>query len=165
MHIRTGAIIISTALLNGSSFEKTVIVIAEHNEKGSLGFIINQPFARSLNELEEFKDSIPVPLFTGGPVQNDMLYFLHRRADLIDEGQLVDGNVYLYGDFKTAVQLLNTAVLPVTDVKLFIGYCGWDAGELEAELAEGSWLLTNASVDLVFDEDPELLWDKLLLQQ
>ena len=58
MHIRTGTIVISTALLNGSSFEKTVIVIAEHNEKGSLGFIINQPFARSLNELEEFKDAI-----------------------------------------------------------------------------------------------------------
>lgn len=164
MHIRQGNIIISTSLLNDTSFEKTVIVIAEHNSQGSLGFIINQPFTRSLHELEEFKHSIPVPLFTGGPVQDDMLYFLHRRADLIGDGQLIDGDVYLYGDFKTAVQLLNTGVLPVTDVKLMIGYCGWDANELEAELAEGSWLLTNASVDLVFDEEPELLWGKLSSQ-
>nr|WP_294904154.1 YqgE/AlgH family protein [uncultured Lacibacter sp.] len=165
MHIRTGNIIISTALLDGSSFEQTVIVIAEQNEKGALGFIINQPFSRSFNELEEFKDSIPVPLFTGGPVQDDQLYFLHRRPDLITDGQLIDAAVYLYGDFKTAVQLLNTGALPVTDVKLFIGYCGWDAHELEAEIAEGSWLLTNATVDIVFDEEPELLWEKLLLQQ
>lgn len=164
MQVVPGNIIISTSLLNNTNFEKAVIVIAEHNDQGSLGFIINQPFTRSFNELEEFKHSIPVPLFTGGPVQDDMLYFLHRRADLISNSQLIDGDVYLYGDFKAAVQLLNTGVLPVADVKLMIGYCGWDAKELEAEIAEGSWLLTNATVDLVFDEEPELLWGKLSTQ-
>lgn len=161
MQIKPGNIIISTNLLDDTNFEKVVIVITEHNEKGSIGYVFNQLFPRRFNELEEFKHSVPVPLYAGGPVQTDMLYFMHRRSDLIKDGESVANNVYMGGDFKKAVQLLNNAELSINDVRLFIGYCGWDAQELEDEIAEGSWQLTNASVDLVFSSSSELLWNKL----
>ena len=161
MQVQPGNIIISTNLLDDTNFEKVVIVITEHNEDGSIGYVFNQLFPRTFNELEEFKHSIPIPLYAGGPVQADMLYFMHRRSDLITEGELIAGTVYMNGDFKTAVQLLNNAELPVNDVRLFIGYCGWDALELEDEITEGSWRLTNASVDLVFSSSPEQLWNDL----
>lgn len=161
MQVQPGNIIISTKLLDNTNFEKVVIVITEHNEKGSIGYVFNQLFPRTFNELEEFKHSIAVPLYAGGPVQTDKLYFMHRRPDLIPSDEHVAGNVYLNGDFKKAVQLLNNGQLPVKDVRLFIGYCGWDFKELEDEIAEGSWQLTNADVDFVFSSTPELLWKEL----
>lgn len=161
MQVQPGNIIISTKLLDNTNFEKVVIVITEHNEKGSIGYVFNQLFPRTFNELEEFKHSIAVPLYAGGPVQTDKLYFMHRRPDLIPSDEHVAGNVYLNGDFKKAVQLLNNGQLPVKDVRLFIGYCGWDFKELEDEIAEGSWQLTNADVDFAFSSTPELLWKEL----
>ena len=161
MQVQPGNIIISTKLLDNTNFEKVVIVITEHNEKGSIGYVFNQLFSRTFNELEEFKHSIPVPLYAGGPVQTDMLYFMHRRPDLIPSDEHVAGNVYLNGDFIKAVKLLNKRQLPAEDVRLFIGYCGWDFQELEDEIAEGSWQLTNAAVDFVFSSTPELLWNEL----
>jgi putative transcriptional regulator len=161
MNLQAGNIIISTDLLNGTEFEKVAIVISEHNEKGTIGYVFNQLFPRNFNELEEFKHSIAVPLYAGGPVQTDMLYFMHRRPDLIADGEKIADNVYMGGDFKKAVQLLNTGQLPVADVRLYIGYCGWDVNELEDEIKEGSWQLTNASVDLVFSTATESVWDKL----
>lgn len=161
MKIEAGTIIISTALLNGTEFEKVAIVITEHNEKGAIGYVFNQPFPRNFNELEEFKHSVPVPLYAGGPVQTDMLYFMHCRPDLVEGGDLVAADVYMNGDFKKAVQLLNNGTLSIHEVRLFIGYCGWDAGELEAEIEEGSWQVTNAPVDLVFATSVNDLWNKL----
>ncbi|WP_255460194.1 YqgE/AlgH family protein [Lacibacter sediminis] len=165
MNLQPGNIIISTDLLNDTKFEKVAIVITEHNEKGTIGYVFNQLFPRKFNELEEFKHSIPVPLYAGGPVQTDMLYFMHCRPDLIADGQQVANNVHMGGDFKKAVQLLNSRELPVADVRLYIGYCGWDVNEFEAEIAEGSWQLTNASVDLVFSTSTESAWKELYVTQ
>ncbi len=161
MNIKAGTIIISTALLNDTNFEKVAIVITEHNEKGAVGYVFNQPFPRNFNELEEFKYSVSVPLYAGGPVQTDMLYFMHCRPDLVEGGDLVAADVYMNGDFKKAVQMLNNGTLSIHEVRLFIGYCGWDAGELEAEIEEGSWEVTNAPIDLVFAASVTELWQKL----
>jgi putative transcriptional regulator len=161
MHLQTGNIIISTHSLNGTNFEKAAIVITEHNEKGTIGYVFNKPFPRNFNELEEFKHSVPVPLYAGGPVQTDMLYFMHRRPDLIEKGEPVAGDVLMGSDFKKAVQLLNNAQLSVDDMRLFIGYCGWDANELEAEITEGSWQVTHAAVDIVFSTSTETIWSDL----
>lgn len=162
MKVKQGSIILSTALLNNTFFEEAAVVITELNEQGAIGYVFNRLFPRSFNELEEFNYSIPVPLFAGGPVQTDMLYFMHCRADLIDGSERVDGDVYMNGDFKKAVQLLNNGKLSIHEVRLFIGYCGWDAGELEAEIAEGSWVVTNAPAAFVFSTAETGQWNKLL---
>lgn len=161
MQIKPGNIIISTNSLDDTNFEKVVIVITEHNGKGTIGYVINQLFPRTFNELEEFKHSIPVPLYAGGPVQTDMLYFMHHRPDLIPDGEHVAANVHMNGDFKKAVALINTGTLSINDVRMFIGYCGWDVNELQGEIEEGSWLVTNATVDIMFNETVDELWDEL----
>jgi putative transcriptional regulator len=161
MNLQPGNIIISTASLDETNFEKVAVIITEYNEKGAMGYVFNQLFPRKFNELEEFKYSIAVSLYNGGPVQTDMLYFMHRRPDLIANGEQVAGNVYMGGDFKKAVELLNNGQLSTDDVRLFIGYCGWDVNELEEEIKEGSWQLTTAAVDLVFSNSVESIWNEL----
>jgi len=125
--------------LNDTLFENVLIFITEYNEKGAMGFIVNQPFHRNLNELEEFKNGQPFPIYLGGPVDNQHLYFIHQRPDLIEGGEQVTGNIFLGGDFTSAVRSINNQMLTEKDCKIFLGYCGWDYHELDDEIAEGSW--------------------------
>ncbi|MGV3765002.1 MAG: YqgE/AlgH family protein [Chitinophagaceae bacterium] len=144
--MKAGTVLESTAQLHGDFFEGATILITEYNEQGAMGFVTNKIFPRKFNELEEFRNSPPFPLYDGGPVDREHLFFLHQRPDLIEGGSAVSENVYLGGDFKAAVQFINTGILGETEIRLFIGYCGWDAGELEAEIAEGSWKIVAESV-------------------
>ncbi|MBX9782557.1 MAG: YqgE/AlgH family protein [Chitinophagaceae bacterium] len=150
MLLQQGAFISSTALLNETVFEHTKIFIAEYNEKGALGFVIDKVFPRRLNELEEFKNCRPFPIYEGGPVDQEHLYFVHQRPELIDDGVLIDDGLYFGGNFQQATAAINNHTITTADLKIFIGYCGWNAGELEAETEEGSWTVEEGTAEEVF---------------
>ena len=137
--LKAGIYIKSTAALNGSFFEHTTILIVEHNEAGSLGFVTDKPFEKSLHELIEFKHSKPFPLMDGGPVDRDHLFVLHKRPDLIEGGKEIPNGFYFGGNMEQVIEAINTKAAGEQEIHVFIGYCGWDEGELEAELEEGSW--------------------------
>jgi len=137
--IKAGLYIKSTEELIGSFFENSTILIVKHNNEGSVGFITNKPYGKSLHELIEFKHSNPFPLMDGGPVDRDHLFVLQKRPDLIEGGQHLVNELYLGGNMEQVIQAINTQAANKDDIQIFIGYCGWDVGELEAEIAEGSW--------------------------
>jgi len=139
--LKAGMSIKSTALLNDSFFEDTTILIVEHNEAGSTGFVTNKPFGKSLHELIEFNHSKPFPLMDGGPVDRDHIFVLHKRPDLIDGGKQITNNLYLGGNMEQVIEAINTGIANPKEIQLYIGYCGWDLGELEAEVEEGSWTI------------------------
>lgn len=136
--------------MDDPQFMDTVILIAEYNDDGALGFIINRKFARLLNELVEFSSSPAFPLYEGGPVDKGHLYFIHQHNDIIQDGTLIAGDVYFGGNFKQAIQHINNNTLTTAGIKIFIGYCGWDAGDLESEIADGCWEVNAYSNELVF---------------
>ena len=141
--LKAGIYIKSTAALNGSFFEHTTILIVEHNEKGSIGFVTNKPLEKSLHELIEFNHSKPFPLKDGGPVDREHLFVLHKRPDLIDGGEQISNGLYLGGNMEQVIEAINTRGANENEIQLFIGYCGWDLGELEAEVEEGSWVIIS----------------------
>lgn len=161
MTIQPGTFLISAASLDDPNFEKAVIFITEYNEKGALGFVINKVFPRRLNELEEFKTAVPVPLYDGGPVEKEHIFFLHNKPGLIEESMPIAGSICMGGNFKQAVEKMNSGELSFPDFKLFIGYCGWDDKELEEEIAEGSWLLINVPAETIFNSNTQTLWEEL----
>jgi putative transcriptional regulator len=150
MKLQQGLFLNSTPLLNDTVFEQTVILLAEYNEKGALGFSINKAFGRYLNELEEFKDCLPFPIYTGGPVDPEHLYFVHQRPDIISNSELIADGIYIGGNFKQAVAAINNHTITTADLKIFIGYCGWHKGELEAEIEEGSWTVEEGIKEDIF---------------
>ena len=79
----------------------------------------------------------------GGPVDRDHLFVLHKRPDLIEKGKQIPNGLYLGGNMKQVIEAINTKSANKQEIQLFIGYCGWDVGELEAELEEGSWTLSD----------------------
>lgn len=147
--ITEGSYIKSTAALHGTFFEDTIILIVRNNDDGATGFVVNRPFGRSLNELEEFKHSKPFPLLEGGPVDPEHIYVLHKRPDLIKESQHLSNGLCVGGSIEEVVSAINANAATEQDLKLFIGYCGWDAEELESEVEEGSWIITDAPQDFL----------------
>jgi putative transcriptional regulator len=154
MDIAAGNILISSATMDDDNFQQSVVFIAEHNANGAMAFVVNKLADRCLNELVEFSSSPSFPLYNGGPVDTAHLFFIHRRNDIIADGTLIIDNIYLGGDFKQAVTHINNKVLTQADIKIFIGYCGWDNGELEAEIAEGNWLFKDNNASIVFEKQP-----------
>ena len=139
--LKAGIYIKSTDALIGSVFENTTILLVQHNEEGSIGFVTNKSFEKSMHELIEFNHIKPFPLLDGGPVDREHLFVLHNRPDLIDGGKQITNSFYLGGNMDQVIEAIDTRGATQQEIQLFIGYCGWDLGELEAELEEGSWTL------------------------
>ena len=138
------------AVAEGNEFDDTLIFITEWNSQGATGFIVNKPFNRSLNELEEFKNAEPFPLHTGGPVMPQKLYFAHCCPHLIEGGIPIAGDIRLGGNFTQALALINNTTIHQDDIRLFIGYCGWEAGQLEEEIRQGSWETIEGPLSMLF---------------
>jgi putative transcriptional regulator len=142
MPFQAGTIIKSTEALNGTYFEAASIIITEFNDNGAVGFIINRLWPRQLNELQEFKNT-PFVLYEGGPVEQDHLFFVHKRPDIVEGGVSVRNNLYYGGNFKQVVDGINQNLLSTSNLKIFVGYCGWNTSELEAEIEDESWEITT----------------------
>jgi len=140
--LKAGIYIKSTAALIGSFFEDITILLVEHNEAGSTGFVTNKAFGKSLNDLLEFNHAKPFPLMDGGPVDREHLFVLHKRPDLIEGGKQLTDGLYLGGNMEQVIEAINTSSASDHQIQLFIGYCGWDVGELGAEVDEGSWTVS-----------------------
>ena len=150
MKLYPGILLKSTSLLDDTVFEKAVIFITEHNSKGATGFIINKLFARRLNELQELSHITDFPLYNGGPVNQEHLFFIHRRPDIIEEGLPAGNGIFFGGNFTQAVTAINNVSITEKDIKIFVGYCGWDNGELEEEVEEGSWEIVSNNAESIF---------------
>ena len=139
--LKAGIYIKSTDALIGSLFENTTILLVQHNEEGSIGFVTNKSFEKSMHELIEFNHIKPFPLLDGGPVDREHLFVLHNRPELIDGGKQIPNGFYLGGNMDQVIEAIDTRGATQQEIQLFIGYCGWDLGELEVEVEEGSWTL------------------------
>ncbi len=140
-NLKAGLIIKSTDALIGSILEETTILIVKHDNEGTTGFVTNKPLHKSLHELIEFNHSNPYPLMDGGPVDKDHLFVMHKRPDLITGGEKIQSGFYLGGNIEDVIDAINANGVNEQEIQLFIGYCGWDEGELEAEIKEGSWVI------------------------
>ena len=141
--IKVGSYIKSTSLLDGSYFENTIIFIVEKNAEGAIGFVVNRPFGRTLNELKEFSKSKPFPLLEGGPVDQEHIYVVHSRPDFIKDSQPLINGKYYGGSMQEVIYAINEGGATEKEIQLFLGYCGWDANELEMEIEEGSWTVAS----------------------
>lgn len=157
-----GKILVSEPYLPDPNFERSIVLLCEHNESGSFGFVLNKPSLASLNDVMEGLETLNVPLFVGGPVQQDTLHYLHRCEELAGATQIAD-DVYWGGDFENLKFLIDTQQLNQKDIKFFLGYSGWSEGQLNAELEADSWIVSNRfDGELVFETNPKEMWKKSL---
>lgn len=157
-----GRLLISEPFLADPNFERTVVLLCEHNEEGSFGFVVNKPSLLKIGEVMEVIGSIDEHVFVGGPVQQDTLHFLHRNTNL-DKAVKICDEIFWGGDFEGLVASIDSAAVKPSDVRFYLGYSGWSSGQLESELKEDSWIVCDYVTDeLLFDTDPTQMWKKAL---
>ncbi|WP_295120430.1 YqgE/AlgH family protein [uncultured Chitinophaga sp.] len=163
VQLSPGILLIADPFLKDPNFARAVILLCEHQDRGSFGFVINKLFDQRLDEL--IPDIIPsnIPVFNGGPVQQDTIHFVHQVPELIEGGFEIVPGLYWGGRFDAAVELINAGKMDLSKIKFFIGYSGWSTGQLEAEFKDKSWILSHISVPLVFKEKDQDVW-KLALK-
>jgi len=157
-----GRLLISEPYLPDPNFERTIILLCENNVEGTFGFVLNKPSTVSVSEVMEDINDYHSPAMIGGPVQQDTLHYLHRNGTLADAVEIAAG-IYWGGNFEHLLLLLQTNQMAHKDVKFFLGYSGWSGGQLEEELEQDSWIVSDkVTEDLVFETAPEEMWRKTL---
>jgi putative transcriptional regulator len=160
-----GQLLLDSGQLAGSFFQRTVILICQHNAEGAFGLVLNRSSGNKLGEMlvADVPDQIKEqPLYLGGPVQVSALSFLHSDTFLPDAS--VMPNLELGHSLETLVEL-GESFSTTKKMKMFAGYSGWSAGQLEDEMKRNAWLTHPASLDLVFESDPEKMWQMILRQK
>jgi putative transcriptional regulator len=157
-----GQLLLDSGELQGSFFQRTVILICQHTFEGAFGLVINRGMGKTVGEMvvadlpESLKDS---PLFVGGPVQPTALSFLHSDTFIPDAN--VIPNLSL-GHSLDALVDIGESYSTSKMIKIFAGYAGWSPGQLEDEMKRNAWLTHPASIDLVFNTLPQKLWPMIL---
>lgn len=157
-----GRLLVSEPYLPDPNFERTIILLCEHNDDGTIGFILNKPSLSKLSELISELDAFHNPVGVGGPVQQDTLHYIHRCADV--EGAIeVASGIFWGGEFEDVIQKMNTSQINFTDIKFFLGYSGWSTGQLDDELELNSWIVSGkVTKELIFETEPDQMWKKTL---
>lgn len=156
-----GRFLISEPFMPDANFQRTVILLVEHNENGSLGFVLNRRLEANLGDLIEHLAGSQLPVFQGGPVEQQTLHFIHRLEALEDSLEVGEG-VFWGGDFETLVQWVIKGQVDEQDILFFVGYSGWGPGQLSAELERKSWIVAPENSGFVFRPQKENLWKELL---
>ncbi len=166
-----GHLLIASPQLSDPNFTRTVVLIAEHNDEGAFGVVLNRPGELRVGQIldsipgEELSTSDEMEAqrsFVGGPVQGNSVILVHSFDDLAEGSIEVVPGVHIASELPILQQLLrrgveNSAI--VSDrVRLFCGYSGWGAGQLEGEMEVGGWLTIPARSELVFGTPADRLW-------
>lgn len=153
-----GRVLIAEPLLEGQHFSRSVILLTEHNKKGSMGLVLNKPLRIQVNERVDIFPTCKSPLFLGGPVDTDHLFFIHTLGKLIPESYPLGANLFWGGDLKTVQELLENGIVTESQIRFFSGYAGWSIGQLEDEIDETSWVVSLLSTETLMQTPPEKLW-------
>ncbi len=157
-----GRLLISEPFMGDYYFGRSVILLAEHNEEGSFGVILNKPVSAKFNEvLKDFPD-FDAPMYLGGPVETDSLFYIHTLGEQLEGATEILDGLYWGGDIEVLKELILLKKIDSKDVRFFIGYSGWSAEQLNTELKRNSWVITRSSKKRVLSTDPMMMWEKFL---
>jgi putative transcriptional regulator len=163
--IKKGNLLIAEPSLIGDlSFNRSIILLADHNASGSVGFIINKPLKYTLNELiPEIKASFKI--YNGGPVEQDNLYFIHDIPDLIPNSIEISNGIYWGGEYETIKNLINNDKVNKNNIRFFLGYTGWSENQLITEAESSSWIVTeNSYKNKIIGKSSSHFWKEKIIE-
>lgn len=163
--LKKGNLLIAEPTIIGDlSFNRSVILLADYNTEGSVGFIINKPLKYTIHDLipdiaARFK------IYNGGPVEQDNLYFIHNIPELIPNSIEISNGIYWGGDFESTKELINKGAISNDNIRFFLGYTGWDENQLENEMESNSWIITSNSYEnKIIGKSATHFWKEQILE-
>jgi putative transcriptional regulator len=157
-----GKILISEPFLPDTFFNRSIVYLTDHNPEGSVGFILNKKLDLKVSAAISGFKGWNENLNMGGPVAPDTLHYLHNLGDLIPKSVPVDGNIFWGGDIDSIRELIGNGRISKSQIRFFLGYSGWSAGQLEKELKEDSWVIAKVKSEIIMNNKGDDTWKKVL---
>ena len=158
---KQGRILISEPLLSDTYFKRSVVLITEYSPQGAVGFVLNKPIDIPLNDVLADFPKFNAKVYIGGPVAKDTVHFLHTLGELVPNSLHVVDDIYWGGDFDSIKELIREGIVKSNQVRFFLGYSGWSPNQLEDEISENAWLVTEVPSSKIMSADKSI-WKKTL---
>jgi putative transcriptional regulator len=157
-------LIAEPSIIGDLSFNRSVILLADHNEEGSVGFILNKPLEYTINDLiPEIEAAFKI--YNGGPVEQDNLYFIHTIPELITDSVEISNGIFWGGDFELTKSLINNGKINKEDIRFFLGYTGWSTNQLEEEHLLNSWIISkNNYKSSILSKSSKQFWKEKIIE-
>ncbi len=162
---RKGRFLVAEPFMIDPNFKFTVVLLTEFSENGAMGFVLNRPTRFVLNDLNnDFKDMPPIPVSWGGPVEPNVLHYIHSYPDIPKAVPILpEEGIFWGGEFETIYRGLKRGAFSPDKIRFFIGYAGWMPAQLNKEMHEESWIVVPGKHEYVFDGPKDIrLWYKVL---
>ncbi len=154
-----GSILISEPFLQDAYFQRSVVLLIEHNKNGSMGFVLNKKTNLVINDFfSDLENLSDIPIYLGGPVSSNRLFFIHTLHELIPDSMEISEGLYFDGDFDILKQYMIEGNSIKGKVKFFLGYSGWIKGQLGFEIKEDSWMVSHSGNASIMLADGESYW-------
>ncbi|UTW62049.1 YqgE/AlgH family protein [bacterium SCSIO 12741] len=157
-----GKILLSEPFLSDPNFSRSVVLLVRHDPEGSVGFVLNRESDFYINEVVDDFPDFESRVFIGGPVGRESLFYLHSLGDKLEGSFKVQRNLYWGGNFDLLKELIDKGEVDPKQIRFFVGYSGWESGQLEQEMEEKSWIVTKAASSEVLIKNTGRLWGRLL---
>jgi putative transcriptional regulator len=157
-----GRILVAEPFLNDSYFKRSVVLLTEHTTEGTVGFVLNKPVEISVADILDGFPDFGANVTLGGPVQTNTVHYLHTLGELIPNSVEVVQGVFWGGDFDAVKNLILAGRIGIRDIRFFIGYSGWRAKQLEEELEQNAWVVTDINPSHIMQVLDQNSWQKVL---
>ncbi len=159
-HKYKGKILVSRPVIFDDIFNRTVVVIVEDNDWGTIGFILNKPMDSQVTDLI-YNLNMDSLVYEGGPVNQHRLFYIHSRPDLIKDSIQIGTHFYWSGNFNDVKEAVASKRIEDHEIRFFLGYSGWEEGQLQNELDDSAWLVMENNFDLLKKWNVDL-WQRQL---
>lgn len=160
-----GLLLVSNPLLEEDYFTRSVILLIDHGDEGAFGLVVNNYITQSLQELGNSLPKHSLPVSIGGPMEQSSLFILHREDPPLADSKHIAKDLFFSGSFKELIEKYSTTKDEYT-VRYFLGYSGWDKGQLEQEIAENAWIVCdNVPYEDLFEPKIEDFWKHVMQLQ
>jgi putative transcriptional regulator len=161
--LKAGKILLAEPFMLDPNFKRAAVLLCDHGEDGSIGFVINRPLNHRINTILEDFPEFEAEVYFGGPVDAETtLHYVHNVGDLLEGSVKIASGVYWGGDFDKLKILIASELIRPHNIRFFLGYAGWGEGQLAEEMSTGSWVIADADANYLFKMDPTQLWQAIM---
>ena len=157
-----GSVLVSEPFLGDQYFKRSVVFLTEHNEEGTVGFVLNKPVNLKVQEVIKDFPEVDSVVALGGPVATNTVHYIHTLGELIPNSVHVFETIYWGGDFEVLKNLMASGVVDETKIRFFIGYSGWAPKQLEQEIGQNSWVITRLNPTQIMENRSLGSWKEAL---
>lgn len=159
-----GDVLISEPFMNDFYFRRSVILLIDHNEEGSLGVIFNKRLTIPFNEIVQGFPEFNADVYLGGPVETDRIFFIHTVGEMIPDSHLISNGLYWSGNINVLKSMIKMDLIKPHEVRFYVGYAGWDGGQLRNELKANTWVVGRFTSKQLLRTMPSKMWSDFVKQ-